>query len=359
MTEHTAGPQESPELATTPQPTHVSLTAGQREMLLESPLLQGVPYASVFDWLHYTPVLVLQRGETLIESGVPHGKLFLVVSGQLSVWLDPTPELPDESLAQRTMSGPEVARIFPGQSLGEQGLIDGQPPSVWAIAARESRVLAIPTDMAWQTMQVEPKIALNLLRMLSDRMRQANDGLRGAIAHQQRLARDADTDALTGLHNRRWMENMFPRTLQRFQMSERPVSLLMVDIDFFKRVNDEHGHAVGDQVLRESAQRMLRMLRPSDLCARFGGEEFCILLPELDADQATAIAQRVLAAFNSEPLDLDSGAKLKISVSIGVTDWDHLVSVDDLIRAADNALYQAKRDGRNRVVTAHRKTLSR
>ena len=85
MTEHTAGPQESPELATTPQPTHVSLTAGQREMLLESPLLQGVPYASVFDWLHYTPVLVLQRGETLIESGVPHGKLFLVVSGQLSV----------------------------------------------------------------------------------------------------------------------------------------------------------------------------------------------------------------------------------------------------------------------------------
>lgn len=359
MDEHTAGPQETPELATTLQSNTFALTAAQREMLLESPLLQGVPYASVFDWLHYTPVLVLQRGETLIESGVPHGNLFLVVSGLLSVWLDPMPELPDDNLAQRTLAGPEVARIFPGQSLGEQGLIDGQPPTVWAIAALESQVLAIPTEMAWHTMQVEPKIALNLLRMLSDRMRKANDGLRGALAHQQRLARDADTDALTGLHNRRWMENMFPRTLQRFQMSERPVSVLMVDIDFFKRVNDEHGHAVGDQVLREAAQRIQRMLRPSDLCARFGGEEFCILLPELDAEQATTIAQRVLAAFNSEPLDLNSGAKLKISVSIGVTDWDHLVSVDDLLRAADNALYQAKRDGRNRVVTAHRQSLSR
>ncbi len=359
MKEHPVGPQEAPESAVTPKPTYVSLTAGQREMLLESPLLHGVPYASVFDWLHYTPVRALQRGETLIESGVPHGKLFLVVSGQLSVWLDPMPEMPDENTAQRTMSGPEVARIFPGQSLGEQGLIDGQPPSVWAIAARESRVLAIPTEMAWQTMQAEPKIALNLLRMLSDRVRKANDGLRGAIANQQRLARDADTDALTGLHNRRWMENMFPRTLQRFQMSERPVSVLMVDIDFFKRVNDEFGHAVGDQVLRESAQRLLRMLRPADLCARFGGEEFCILLPELDADQATVIAQRVLAAFDSEPLDLDSGATLKISVSIGVADWDHEAGFHDLVRAADTALYQAKRDGRNRVVTAHRNSLSR
>jgi len=213
-------------------------------------------------------------------------------------------------------------------------------------------VLAVPADLVWQSMQEEPKIALNLLRVLSVRVHDANAGLSEAILHQQRLARDAETDALTGLHNRRWMDGTYPRCLRRHQSPARPASLLMIDIDHFKRVNDEHGHAVGDLVLCHAARCIEIALRPGDLCARYGGEEFCILLPDVDADMAARVAQRICAAVSAAPFKLDTGATLALSVSIGVAGWDQQSPLRTLLDAADGALYQAKRQGRNRVVTA-------
>jgi diguanylate cyclase (GGDEF)-like protein len=206
--------------------------------------------------------------------------------------------------------------------------------------------------MVWQSMQEEPKIALNLLRVLSARVRNANAGLSEAMLHQQRLAQDAETDVLTGLHNRRWMDRTYPRTLRRHQSPARPASLLMIDIDHFKRVNDEHGHTVGDLVLCHAARCIEITLRPGDLCARYGGEEFCVLLPEVDAAMATRIAQRICAAVFAAPFGLSSGDALAVSVSIGVAGWDQQSPLGALIEAADAALYQAKRQGRNRVVNA-------
>jgi diguanylate cyclase (GGDEF)-like protein len=329
-----------------------SLTDEQREMLRASPFFEDIPYDAIKNWLHHMPVYELAPGDVLIKSGVAHGKLFVLVSGQLSIWLDPQAGLPVREDEPHVTTRPEVARILPGQTLGEQGLIDGGLPTVWAIAAQESSVLAVPEAIAWQTMKAEPKIALNLLRLLSARVRQANDGLRGALDYQQRLARDAETDALTGLHNRRWMESAFARILQRHQTPKRPVSVLMIDIDHFKRVNDVHGHTVGDEVLSRAARRIEVALRPGDLCARYGGEEFCILLPEVDAASAARIAQRICASVSQEPFCLKSGASLPITVSIGVADWDHQAPLESLVRAADGALYQAKHQGRNRVVVA-------
>ena len=126
----------------------------------------------------------------------------------------------------------------------------------------------------------------------------------------------------------------------------------MIDIDHFKRVNDEHGHAVGDLVLCHAARCIEIALRPGDLCARYGGEEFCILLPDVDADMAARVAQRICAAVSAAPFKLDTGATLALSVSIGVAGWDQQSPLRTLLDAADGALYQAKRQGRNRVVTA-------
>ncbi len=361
MNDHTERRHTSLAGTAAPARRPVSLTPAQRVLLLRSPLLNGVPYAAVQDWLHCAPVRALKCGEPLIRSGTAHDTLFLLLSGQLSVWLDSVPG--SASVASVTppasaLVRKEVARIAPGESVGEQSLIDGQAPNAWAIAEQDSQVLAVPATMVRQSMQAAPQIALNLLRLLSTRMRNANAGLSEAMDHQQRLAHDAETDALTGLHNRRWMERTYPRTLCRSLSPPRSVSILMIDIDHFKRVNDAHGHPVGDQVLCQTARRIEVALRPGDLCARYGGEEFCVLLPEVDAVRAARIAQRICAAVTQEPFTLGAGETLPISVSIGVANWDHLAPLDALLRAADGALYQAKRQGRNQVVVAPRRIRS-
>lgn len=338
------------------QPPNAALSPSQRDLLLGSRLLAGVDIAAVRNWLTHAPVRSLARGEALITMGTAHHTLFLLLSGELSVWLQADGAValqgPTVASAATLMTRKEVARILPGESVGEQSLIDGQKPTAWAIAEEASQVLAVPADMVWQAMQEEPKIALNLLRVLSARVRNANAGLSEAMVHQQRLSQDAETDGLTGLHNRRWMDRTYPRTLRRHLSPARPASLLMIDIDHFKRVNDVHGHPIGDLVLCHAARCIEIALRPGDLCARFGGEEFCVLLPEVDSALATRIAQRICAAVAAAPFSLDTGEALALSVSIGVAGWDQQGPLEVLLAAADAALYQAKREGRNRVVAA-------
>jgi diguanylate cyclase (GGDEF)-like protein len=334
----------------------VALNPSQRALLMGSSLLDGVPLAVVQKWLTHAPVRSLARGEALITLVSAHETLFLLLSGELSVWLhaDASSLAAGETDAAlpAVLTHKEVARILPGESVGEQSLIDRQMPNAWAIAEQESQVLAVPADMVWESMHEEPKIALNLLRVLSARVRKANAGLSEAMLHQQRLAQDAETDALTGLPNRRWMDRTYRRTLRRQQSSACSASLLMIDIDHFKNVNDEHGHLVGDLVLCHAARCIEIALRPGDLCARYGGEEFCVLLPEVDAVTANRIAQRICATVFKTPFRLDTGDSLAMSVSVGVASWNQQSPLETLLEAADAALYQAKRQGRNRVVAA-------
>ena len=343
-------------------PPQVRLTPEQRALVMRADLLQGVAPDAVHRWLTDAPVRWIPRGDILIQMGVAHNTLFILLSGELSVWLE-SPNAAFTADAQRAAAAgarKQIARIGPGETAGEQSLIslvDGQLPIAWAIANEDCYVLAVPSAMFWQSMQAEPKIALNLLRVLSARVRKANAGFSEALAQQQRLVQDAETDALTGLYNRRWMDRYYPRALLCKHSTQRPASILMIDLDHFKRVNDEHGHAVGDQVLFQAARRIEFALRPGDLCARYGGEEFCVLLPAVDLRLATGIAQRICASVARQPFALSSGETLPVSVSIGVACWDQQEPLDVLLHAADGALYQAKRQGRNRVIAAQRPVL--
>lgn len=338
------------------------LTPEQREIVLRADLLQGVDPEVVQSWLTQAPVRSILCGDILIHTGVAPNSLYILLSGELSVWLESEPSAVPEG-GQRGQASSDarnqIARIGPGETAGEQSLIslaDGQLPTAWAIAQKDSCVLAVPAVMFWQSMQAEPKIALNLLRVLLARVRMANAGFSEALAHQQRLKQVAETDALTGLYNRRWMDQHYAFALSCQQAAQRPASALMIDIDHFKRVNDEHGHSAGDQVLFQTARRIEHALRPGDLCARYGGEEFCILLPAVDLPLAMGIALRICASVAHRPFELSSGATLPVSVSIGVAGWNQQESLDSLLKAADGALYQAKHLGRNRVVMARHPT---
>jgi len=159
----------------------------------------------------------------------------------------------------------------------------------------------------------------------------------------------AQQDPLTGIANRRHFSEEAQRAVRQVEASGEPLSLAMLDLDHFKQVNDEYGHPVGDEVLAEVVRRSLLCLRRSDLMGRWGGEEFIILLPNSDLDQACMIADRLRSAIDSAVFQT-SRIALNVSISCGVA--QHLAGddLDSLIRRADRALYQAKWAGRNRVV---------
>lgn len=173
---------------------------------------------------------------------------------------------------------------------------------------------------------------------------------RWRIAEQelQRLARE---DELTGLANRRHFMHEAERALQRAGRYNEAFCLIMLDLDHFKQINDQWGHNAGDEVLREAVSRCLVCLRTTDLLARWGGEEFIILLPHTHLAEATQVAQRLREHLISQPVSSSIGDIL-VSLSAGVAQWCTGMTLDQLVSTADTALYGAKQSGRNRVVTA-------
>lgn len=179
-------------------------------------------------------------------------------------------------------------------------------------------------------------------------IRRLQSALRRAVADLARLSR---TDPLTQLPNRRHFVESLEKEFQRAERYTNPLGLLVIDIDHFKRVNDSHGHLVGDKVLRDVAGILAYGLRQSDIAARFGGEEFAVLLPETDLDGAMLVAERYRLEVAGREFKADD-LSLRITVSIGVASLPRTTAVDatELLRKADAALYRAKDEGRNRVV---------
>ncbi len=163
----------------------------------------------------------------------------------------------------------------------------------------------------------------------------------------------AITDGLTGLHNRRYLDHHLATLVEQGIAAGKPVSLLLMDIDHFKRVNDTYGHDAGDEVLREFSRRVQRAVRGIDLAARLGGEEFVVAMPDTDPGLAYVVAERLREKIAGEPVVLGDGTEINVTISVGISS---LVPPGDtaqsLTKRADEALYRAKHSGRNRVVAA-------
>ena len=157
-------------------------------------------------------------------------------------------------------------------------------------------------------------------------------------------------DALTEIHNKRYLVESMERELSRTLRYHRPLSVMLFDIDHFKKVNDDWGHLAGDSILRELAARVKEVVRKDELFARYGGEEFCVLLPETPLDQALLLAERIRAVVAERSFKFeDEQHPVTISLGVACTVGKEIRTVDGLLKAADDALYQAKETGRNRV----------
>jgi diguanylate cyclase (GGDEF)-like protein len=176
------------------------------------------------------------------------------------------------------------------------------------------------------------------------------------VETNRRLELLSVTDGLTGLHNHRYFQDELTRAFEESQRYQRPLSLAMIDIDFFKKVNDTYGHAVGDDVLKRAAALFSESVRSTDLVARYGGEEFVVMMPETELADALTFAEKIRGLAETNPMETQSGP-LPITVSIGVASIPQtkIRSTQELIVAADKALYRAKRNGRNRVEAERRR----
>jgi diguanylate cyclase (GGDEF)-like protein len=170
------------------------------------------------------------------------------------------------------------------------------------------------------------------------------------VRNAQELERLATTDGMTGIYNRRHFLTLADREWNRARRYRRPLSFLMIDIDYFKAINDNFGHQVGDEMIVHLSNLARNCKRDSDVLARIGGEEFALLLPETNLPQAHVVAERLRAAVASNALAASSRL-IPATVSIGIAESAaSMNSISELMTAADNALYEAKRNGRNRVI---------
>jgi two-component system, cell cycle response regulator len=156
-------------------------------------------------------------------------------------------------------------------------------------------------------------------------------------------------DPLTGLNNRRFLESHLSTMIENARIRRSPMTLMILDIDFFKRVNDTYGHDCGDEVLKGFADRLRGIVRGGDLLCRLGGEEFVIVMPNVDVAAASRIAERARQAVEQEPFVMPTGQVIAITASIGLAERRDDTNPHELYRRADQALYRSKSEGRNRV----------
>lgn len=186
----------------------------------------------------------------------------------------------------------------------------------------------------------------NLLYLIAERLGRISERFKA----ERRLLELATTDPLTGLYNRRHFFDLAKHEIARTQRYHRPLSCIMLDIDNFKGINDSYGHLIGDLVIKNMVQRCQQAIREVDIFARYGGDEFILLLPEADQKRAKQLAQRLTKAFYNTPLKIKE-REINISISLGLASMksDQDLSLDILLTRADEALYKAKRSGKNQI----------
>jgi len=184
-------------------------------------------------------------------------------------------------------------------------------------------------------------------------------GIHGSYVHiisslHEKIRIQAITDELTGLYNRRFFMSRLEQQLSRAREYNQPLSLLMIDIDFFKRFNDAYGHPAGDELLQHIGKLFQGVTRESDFAARYGGEEFVLMMPEVSGEEVLRIARQISVAISESPFQhQDPQHPKEITISAGVAEYpSDAQSMEELIRKADQALYTAKEEGRNRVCRA-------
>jgi diguanylate cyclase (GGDEF)-like protein len=301
------------------------------------PLFRNTDPGSIIDLLPRFSCQDLAAGEVLLQRGQINSTLFVLLTGRVRVHLESAPDTP-------------IVDLGAGETIGEISILDGQPVSALVIAAEPSQLLAIDQQTLWTLVEHSGAVARNLLHLLSGRLRRNNELIAAAYRQSRDLEDKALRDPLTHLLNRRGLKTALDQQVRQCRADHRSFSLLVIDVDNFKGLNDRHGHASGDRFLAALAHSIRGNLRPDDLAARYGGDELVVGLANADLDQAHIVAERIRSACRRIQISDDRGAPIPTpTLSIGLSQLASDQDAAGLFQHADEALYRAKSEGRNRV----------
>ncbi len=300
-------------------------------------VLTGVSEESADGILNNCSVVELSENEELFSLGCANNSLYLLLSGELCVNFNRDSDDP--------------IHLFRGETVGEMSVIDGSPTSAQVIASKYSTLLEIKGEDFWRLINASHQFSLNMLQQLSRRVREDNHIIAEGVEERQQLIAHSVLDPMTSLYNRRWLTENGDRILNRSKMSGEPLSLLMLDIDHFKQVNDQYGHQAGDTILEQAAKIIKSVIRPTDFAVRYGGEEFLIILTETSLEDAHIPANRLRRSVETNTIASSIQDKLpSVTISCGIaTITAGQNEIKELTKAADEKLYIAKKNGRNLV----------
>jgi diguanylate cyclase (GGDEF)-like protein len=302
--------------------------------------------AEVENIVGYFHPLDVEKDQILFREGEEGRQLYIVESGSIAISI----ELPDGS-------NKELAKFGQGEFFGEMSIFEDAPRSATCTVKESGRLLTMDQGDFFRIMVVHPFIAIKMMyRMLNrvtQRLRNTSGFLSDMVRWGETARKRAITDELTGVYNRRFLDDALKENFRRSKSEKKPFTLIMVDLDYFREINESYGHEVGDQVILEVVEVFRKSFRKRDIIARYGGDEFSVILPNTSIERAVEIAEKVRR--DVEKLDLLSGREgpvQSITTSQGVANFPASAkSLEGLREAADQALYKAKDAGRNQVAT--------
>jgi len=288
---------------------------------------------------------ICQPGEIILREHEPGDDFYVIRSGQTVV-------------IKGEFQNPTILGFrSTGEAIGEMALLENLPRSATVIALDVVCLLTFSREAFYQFLRENPSFSLNLMNILSGRIRKSEEErMRGYAREKEQvvvvetLSKQATHDPLTGLFNRRYLDQILYGEIAHALQSGSMVGILMVDVDHFKRINDRYGHKAGDLMLQALGELMKNSVRLADIVCRYGGEEFVIVMPGASEATVSKCAEEVRSKFQGLRVASEN-QEIRATISLGVAIYPlHGSNVDEVFVNADRALYRAKQQGRNRVV---------
>ncbi|MBN2535489.1 MAG: GGDEF domain-containing protein [Spirochaetales bacterium] len=286
----------------------------------------------------------VREGDILCKEGEEGNELYIIREGEII-----------GSIQLPSGKQKEIVVFHPGDFFGEMSIFENAPRSATCHAKQKGKIYRLHKNDFFSIIKSEPGIAIKMMyRMLNittQRLRKTSKFLSDMVRWGDEASRRAITDELTGAYNRRFLDNSLDDYFETAKKNKKPLTLIMADLDYFRQINEAYGHEMGDKTILEVVKVFKKKLRETDILARYGGDEFTVLLPDTTLTVACNIAEEIRKEV--EKLDFLSdmtGPVTSLSTSQGIASFPETAdTLTALRKKADDALYQAKENGRNRV----------